>query len=221
MGRFTNPRDLYFGEGARHEVKNLKGSKAIIVSGGGSMRRGGFLQDVEADLKEAGFEVKLFEGVESDPSVETVMKGAEAMREFEPDWIVAIGGGSPIDAAKAMWLFYEYPEETFEQAVTRRCRFELGVEISDIAPVHPAFRYRAVAPNGIVENEVCPVYAARVVREVQPNDDEVMDYQWVDLATMLSALAATPWAFSPLMVLEAENRDARQALTDFVARMRG
>ena len=111
--------------------------------------------------------------------------------------------------------------ETFEQAVTRRCRFELGVEIADIAPVHPAFRYRAVAPNGIVENEVCPVYAARVVSEVQPNDDEVMDYQWVDLATMLSALAATPWAFSPWMVLEAENRDARQALTDFVARLRG
>ena len=54
MGRFTNPRDLYFGEGARHEVKNLKGKKAIIVSGGSSMRRGGFLQDVEADLKEAG-----------------------------------------------------------------------------------------------------------------------------------------------------------------------
>ena len=65
MGRFTNPRDLYFGEGARHEVKNLKGKKAIIVSGGSSMRRGGFLQDVENDLKEGGFEVKLFEGVES------------------------------------------------------------------------------------------------------------------------------------------------------------
>ena len=117
MGRFTNPRDLYFGEGARHEVKNLKGKKAIIVSGGSSMRRGGFLQDVEADLKEAGMEVKLFEGVESDPSIETVMKGAEAMREFEPDWIVAIGGGSPIDAAKAMWVFYEYPEESFDNII--------------------------------------------------------------------------------------------------------
>ena len=117
MGRFTNPRDLYFGEGARHEVKNLKGKKAIIVSGGSSMRRGGFLQDVEADLKEGGFEVKLFEGVESDPSIETVMKGAEAMREFEPDWIIAIGGGSPIDAAKAMWVFYEYPEESFENII--------------------------------------------------------------------------------------------------------
>ncbi len=59
-------------------------------------------------------EVELFEGVEPDPSVETVMKGAEAMRNFEPDWIVSMGGGSPIDAAKAMWAFYEYPETTFE-----------------------------------------------------------------------------------------------------------
>ncbi len=81
------------------------------------MKRFGFLQKVEDYLKEAGMEVELFEGVEPDPSVETVMKGAEAMRNFEPDWIVAMGGGSPIDAAKAMWIFYEYPDFTFEQAV--------------------------------------------------------------------------------------------------------
>jgi alcohol dehydrogenase class IV len=117
MGRFTNPRNLYFGEGSRHEIKNLKGHKAIVVSGGHSMRRGGFLQDVQKDLESAGFEVKLFEGVESDPSVETVMRGAKAMEEFGPDWIVAIGGGSPIDAAKAMWVFYEYPETKFEDII--------------------------------------------------------------------------------------------------------
>lgn len=64
-------------------------------------------------------EVKLIEGVEPDPSVETVMKGAAVMREFEPDWIVAMGGGSPIDAAKAMWVFYEYPNTTFEEIITR------------------------------------------------------------------------------------------------------
>ena len=114
MGRFTNPRDLYFGEGARHEVKNLKGKRAVIVSGGSSMRRGGFLDDIENDLKSAGFEVAHIEGVESDPSVETVMSGAARMSEFQPDWIIAIGGGSPIDAAKAMWIKYEYPETTFE-----------------------------------------------------------------------------------------------------------
>ena len=82
------------------------------------MKRFGFLDKVVEYLKEAGMEVKLFEGVEPDPSVETVMKGAEMMRQFEPDWIVAMGGGSPIDAAKAMWAFYEYPETTFEDLIT-------------------------------------------------------------------------------------------------------
>ena len=116
--RFTLPRDLYHGKGSLEELKNLKGKKAIVVVGGGSMKRFGFLERAESYLKEAGMEVKLFEGVEPDPSVGTVMKGAEAMREFEPDWIVAMGGGSPIDAAKAMWAFYEYPNTTFEDLIT-------------------------------------------------------------------------------------------------------
>lgn len=117
MARFTLPRDIYHGEGALETLKTLKGKRAFIVVGGGSMKKFGFLQKIEDYLKEAGMEIELFEGVEPDPSVETVMKGAEAMRSFEPDWIVAMGGGSPIDAAKAMWIFYEYPEFTFEQAV--------------------------------------------------------------------------------------------------------
>ena len=115
MARFTLPRDLYHGKGALDALKDLKGKRAIVVVGGGSMKRFGFLDKVEANLKAAGMEVALFEGVEPDPSVETVMKGAKAMQEFQPDWIVAIGGGSPIDAAKAMWAFYEYPDTTFAQ----------------------------------------------------------------------------------------------------------
>ena len=118
MARFTLPRDLYYGKDALENLKTLEGKKAIVVTGGGSMRRGGFLDKVESYLKEAGMEVRLFEGVEPDPSVETVMKGAAAMTEFQPDWIVAIGGGSPIDAAKAMWAFYEHPETTFETLCT-------------------------------------------------------------------------------------------------------
>lgn len=116
--RFTLPRDLYYGKDSLKELKNLTGKKAIIVIGGGSMKRFGFVEKVEAYLKEANIETKLFEGVEPDPSVETVMKGAKAMKEFEPDLIIAMGGGSPIDAAKAMWAFYEYPETTFEQLIT-------------------------------------------------------------------------------------------------------
>ncbi|MDU4146093.1 iron-containing alcohol dehydrogenase, partial [Clostridium sp.] len=112
MARFTLPRDIYHGEGALEVLKTLKGKKAFIVVGGGSMKRFGFLQKAEDYLKEAGMEVEMYEGVEPDPSVETVMKGAEAMRKFEPDWIVSMGGGSAIDAAKAMWIFYEYPDFT-------------------------------------------------------------------------------------------------------------
>ena len=118
MSRFCLPRDIYHGKGCLEELKNLKGKKAILVVGGGSMKRQGFLDRAVDYLKEAGMEVQLFEGVEPDPSVETVMKGAEAMRAFEPDWIVSMGGGSPIDAAKAMWAFYEYPETTFEDLCT-------------------------------------------------------------------------------------------------------
>ena len=118
MYRFTLPRDLYHGEDALSSLKNLSGKKAVVVVGGGSMKRFGFLDKAVDYLKEAGMEVKLIEGVEPDPSVETVMKGAAVMREFEPDWIVAMGGGSPIDAAKAMWVFYEYPDTTFEEIIT-------------------------------------------------------------------------------------------------------
>ena len=119
MARFTLPRDLYFGEnaleGALEALKTFEGKRAMVCVGGGSMKRFGFLDRAVDYLKEAGMEVQLFEGIESDPSVETVMRGAKAMEEFQPDWIVAMGGGSPIDAAKAMWIKYEYPDITFEE----------------------------------------------------------------------------------------------------------
>ena len=114
MARFTLPRDLYHGKGSLEVLKTFHGKRAMICVGGGSMKKFGFLDRVEAYLKEAGMEVALYEGIEPDPSVETVMKGAAAMEKFQPDWIIAIGGGSPIDAAKAMWIKYEYPETTFE-----------------------------------------------------------------------------------------------------------
>lgn len=114
MNRFTIPRDIYFGRESINILKTLKGKKAFVVVGGGSMKRLGFLQQVEENLRQAAMDVMVFEGVEPDPSVETVLRGAEAMVNFEPDWIVALGGGSAIDAAKAMWIFYEHPEVKFD-----------------------------------------------------------------------------------------------------------
>ena len=118
MSRFTLPRDIYHGPGSLSEIAKLKGKKAFVVTGGGSMKRFGFLGKTLEFLREAGMETHVFEGVEPDPSVETVRRGAEEMKIFCPDWIVAIGGGSPIDAAKAMWAFYEHPDISVESLCT-------------------------------------------------------------------------------------------------------
>lgn len=84
MARFTLPRDLYHGKGALEALKDFEGKRAMICVGGGSMKRFGFLDRAKQYLEEAGMEVCLFEGIEPDPSVETVMKGAKAMEEFKP-----------------------------------------------------------------------------------------------------------------------------------------
>lgn len=116
MQRFTIPRDIYVGENAIEHLKNVKGAKAMLVFGSERLIKDGTVPKLQALLKEAHIETELFYGIENDPSVATVMKGTEAITAFGPDLIIGIGGGSPIDAAKAMWIFYEYPEFTFEEA---------------------------------------------------------------------------------------------------------
>lgn len=118
MQRFTIPRDVYFGENSLDYLKELKGEKAVIVIGGGSLKRSGILDIVLNNLKEANIETKLIEGISPDPSVESAKEGAKIMEEFQPDWIIAMGGGSPIDAAKAMWIFYEHPDVTFDKLIS-------------------------------------------------------------------------------------------------------
>ncbi|MCF0230181.1 MAG: iron-containing alcohol dehydrogenase [Parasporobacterium sp.] len=93
---------LMFGEGCLEHLKTLGCKKAIIITGGSSMKKSGIFDKVAGYLKEAGAEVDEFGGVEADPSFKTVWAGAEKMKEFQPDLIVALGGGSAIDAAKAM-----------------------------------------------------------------------------------------------------------------------
>ena len=104
MARFTLPRDIYHGEGALEELKNLKGKKAIVVVGGGAMKRQGFLAKVEDYLKEAGMEVALFEGVEPDPSVETVMKGAKPNNRWNTCFIQLFQSFKPFFCRTNIWL---------------------------------------------------------------------------------------------------------------------
>jgi isopentenyl-diphosphate Delta-isomerase len=92
------------------------------------------------------------------------------------------------------------PGEGFEEAIHRYARHELGTTVTRVRPVLPDFRYRAVDAGGIVENEVCPVYAARVDGALAPHPDEVMDHRWVAVDEMLDVVAIAPWALSPWMV---------------------
>lgn len=117
MSKLFIAGEVFHGAGSLEELKNINGKKAVIVTGGNSMRKSGTLDKAVAYLKEADIETEIFEGVEEDPSSATCMKGAEVIKAFEPDWIIGLGGCSAIDAAKIMWVFYEYPDADFDAMI--------------------------------------------------------------------------------------------------------
>jgi isopentenyl-diphosphate delta-isomerase len=94
------------------------------------------------------------------------------------------------------------PGEAMEDAVVRRAADELGATIENLTVVLPDFRYRAADASGIVEYEVCPVYTATISGDLDPVASEVAEWEWVDARTLLSAVDATPWAFSPWLTLQ-------------------
>ncbi len=143
---------LMFGQGSLEHLKTLKGKKAFIVTGGSSMKKSGILQKTIDYLKEAGIDSSVFEGVEPDPLFSTVYRGAEAMK---PDIIIGLGGGSAMDAAKAMWVYYEHPELT---------------ALKDIVPPNPIPRLRNKAILVCIPSTSGT--ASEVSRSVVITDDE-------------------------------------------------
>lgn len=108
MWHFVSP-EIVFGEGALDALDELQGEHALIVTDANLVELG-LVDRVIQHLDRAGVKVHVFEGVEPEPSVETVRHGVEVSGEWEPDWIVGVGGGSPMDAAKAIWVLYERPD---------------------------------------------------------------------------------------------------------------
>ena len=108
MWYFVSP-EIVFGEGALDALDELEGRRALIVTDA-TLVQLGLVDRVRAHLDKAGIEAHVFDAVESDPSVRTVRQGVEVAREVEPDWIIGLGGGSPMDAAKAIWVLYERPD---------------------------------------------------------------------------------------------------------------
>ncbi|MBE7630524.1 iron-containing alcohol dehydrogenase, partial [Tenacibaculum piscium] len=115
MAKFIVPKEIHHGLGSLENIKNLKGNKAVIVIGGSSVKKNDSLERTQKFLSEASIESSIFEGVEPDPSIDTVLKGAAFFTQEQPDIIIGLGGCSAIDAAKAMWIYYEYPDSKLEE----------------------------------------------------------------------------------------------------------
>lgn len=113
MQWFRIPERIFFEAGSLQYLEKLNAKKAFIVSDN-MMDKLGFVAKAMYHLKKANTDVNIFLDVEPDPSIDTVLRGTEQMRRFQPDVIIALGGGSAMDAAKGMWLFYEYPDTDFE-----------------------------------------------------------------------------------------------------------
>jgi len=185
MSKLFLAGEVFHGTGTLSELKNLKGKKAIVVIGGNSVKKNGVLDKTLGYLKEAGIETSVFEGVEPDPSVDTVLKGAEAFNKFNPDWIIGLGGCSAIDAAKAMWIYYEYPDTNFADiakpfavpALRQKARFVAipstsgtGTEMTGLAVItdrvkgvkYPVVSYELTPDIAIVDGEICATMPADV-----------------------------------------------------------
>ena len=108
MWYFVSPQ-IIFGEGALDALDELAGHRALVVTDA-TLVQLGLVEQVKTHLVRAGIEVHVFDAVEPDPSVQTVRQGVQVAQDYEPDWIVGLGGGSPMDAAKAIWVLYERPD---------------------------------------------------------------------------------------------------------------
>ncbi len=106
MWTFVSPR-IVFGEDALDSLATLQGKRALVITDPGIVQLG--LADRVLE-RLTGFEKQLFADVEANPGIPTVQKGAKVAEQFQPDWIVAVGGGSALDAAKAIWVLYERPD---------------------------------------------------------------------------------------------------------------
>ncbi len=116
MEWFKIPPKIYFEENSVQYLSNMPGINRAFIVTDPMMVKLGYVNKVLHYLRKRGTycHSEIFDQVEPDPSVETIEKGVAAMNAFQPDVIIALGGGSAMDAAKGMWLFYEYPETSFD-----------------------------------------------------------------------------------------------------------
>ncbi len=235
---FSIPRDIVYGEGSLNRLSTLKGKRAALVTGGSSMKKFGFLDQAQNLLRKAGIESIIIDGVEPNPSVETVWRGAKAMQEFNPDWIVAIGGGSALDAAKVMWCFYEHPHLKFEDIITpgsmpalrNKARFVAIPSTSGTASEITAFsvitdtknhiKYPIVAADMVPDIAIIdPALPAKMPKEVTANTGmDVMCHSVEALASTAATSYTDPYAIESIRLVFENIEKAYTNPNDMTAR---
>ncbi|MBH0348748.1 bifunctional acetaldehyde-CoA/alcohol dehydrogenase [[Bacillus thuringiensis] serovar konkukian] len=188
MQWFKLPPKIYFEKHATAYLANMPNiSRAFIVTDPGMVEHG-YVDTVSHYLRKHanGVKVEVFFEVEPDPSDETVFKGAEMMRSFQPDVIIALGGGSAMDAAKGMWLFYEHPETTFYgikqkflDIRKRTCKYpELGSKAQFVAIPTTSGTGSEVTPFAVITDKKNNIKYPLADYELTP-DVAIVDPQFV------------------------------------------
>ncbi len=243
MGSFIIPRKTFHGRGSIENLKDVKGKKAVIVTGSGSMKEAGYLDKAVDILKKAGIDCAIFEGVEPDPSIETVMKGVEVFNKEKPDIIIGLGGCSAIDAAKVMWVFYEYPDTKFEDIIPpfkikplrNKAKFiaipstsGTGTEVTCVAVItdrkkgvkYPIVSYEICPDIAIVDGNLCktmpPSVTANTGMDALSHDCEALVATLANSYTDALALESVKMIFRnlPKAYNGGDDMEARQAMHD-------
>lgn len=243
MAKFKVPKEIFHGLGSLENLKGLTGKKAVIVIGGNSVKSNGSFERTINYLKEANIESVVFSGVEADPSIETVLKGAEFFTQEQPDVIVGLGGCSAIDAAKAMWIYYEYPDSKLEELAApfavkpmrNKAYFVAipstsgtGTEMTGLAVItdrekgtkYPIVSHELTPDVAIIDGELCESMPAHVTAntglDALSHGVEAYVSNIADRYNDALAKGAIDIVFKNLttVVAEPNNLEARQAMHD-------
>lgn len=243
MAQFIVPREIYHGIGTIEKLAGVKGKKAVIVTGEGAMVKTGVVERVKQILLKSGIQSATFTGVEPDPSIETVFNGVEMFNTEQPDIIIGLGGCSAIDAAKCMWVFYEYPQTKFEDIIPPFTIKPLrnkaifiaipstsgtGTEVTCVSVItdrakgvkYPIVSYELTPDIAIVDGEICvsmpPHVTAHTGLDALAHNVEAYVAALADVYTDALTLKSVELIFKylPEAYKNGTNLEARQAMHD-------
>jgi len=182
MEWFRVPPKIFWGPGSLDYLRKVKNFNSAALITDRTMVKLGYAEQVKAMLGEANVQVLVFDDVEPDPSVHTVRRITNFLRSFNPDLIVALGGGSPIDAAKAAWLFYERPEVDFKDVAVRF--MDIRKRVFKVPPLSEKAKFIAIPTTSGTGSEVT---AFTVITDEQGEKFALADYEFTPWCAIIDS----------------------------------